>query len=213
MSSPLQTLGAEIAGFLLSAACAGCGEPGHLLCPACRRALTPDPVETRTPRGLPVRAALRFEGTAAHCIRRLKSHGDTFLARPLGAALAAALPVVSVPPAWIVPVPTTRAAYRRRGYRVPELLIRRAHRVPQRVLAVASGRRDQRGLGILDRADNVRGSMRARRAGGGAPVVLVDDVVTTGATLDEAARVLTAAGFEVRAGVALAATPHPARFG
>ncbi|WP_240745162.1 MULTISPECIES: ComF family protein [unclassified Microbacterium] len=157
-------------------------------------------------------AALEFGGVAARCIRRLKGEGETFLARPLASALATVLSPLVTPMTWIVPVPTTRRAFRRRGYRVPELLIRRARAEPRPVLSVAATGIDQRGLGAREREENVRGTMRARRRGAGAEAVIVDDVVTTGATLDEASRVLEAAGFRTVAAVALAATPHRSGF-
>ncbi|RBO73192.1 phosphoribosyltransferase family protein, partial [Microbacterium sp. H6] len=93
------------------------------------------------------------------------------------------------------------------------LLIRRANAEPQRLLSVVGGTSDQRGLGARARATNVSGAMRVRRAGEGTEVVIVDDVVTTGATFDEATRALTAAGFHVSAAVALAATPRRDGFG
>ncbi|MEU4016308.1 phosphoribosyltransferase family protein [Microbacterium sp. NPDC028030] len=161
---------------------------------------------------MPVLAAFAFEGVAARCIRRLKGEGATVLARPLGSALATVLAPVATPATWVVPVPTARAAFRRRGYRVPELLIHRAGLSPQRVLSVVTASVDQRGLGASARAANVRDTMRARRRGDGAAAVIVDDVVTTGATLDEAARALDVAGFRVTAAVALAATPRRAGF-
>ncbi len=166
-----------------------------------------------TPAGLPVRSALAFDGVAARCIRRLKGEGDTLVARPLGAALASVLTPLVTAATWVVPVPTSRSAFRRRGYRVPDLLVRRARADPHAVLATVGARPDQRGLGARARQANVRGTMRARRRGGGAQAVVVDDVVTTGATLDEAARTLTAAGFRVVAAVALAATPLHGGFG
>lgn len=209
----LLDLGTEIAAFLLAATCAGCDEPGTLLCGRCRQALQPDPQRLATPQGLPVTAALAFEGVAAQCIRRLKGKGETLLARPLGAALASVLNSTESASRWIVPVPTSRSAFRRRGYRVPDLLIRRANAEPQRLLSVVGGTSDQRGLGARARATNVSGAMRVRRAGEGTEVVLVDDVVTTGATFDEATRALTAAGFHVSAAVALAATPRRDGFG
>lgn len=203
----IDTLLAEIGALLLAARCPGCDRPGTLLCDGCRRALLASPRVVRTPGGLTVRAALSLEGTAASCIRRLKGQDETLLARPCGAALAAVLLPALVPGAWVVPVPTSRAAFRRRGYRVPELLARHAGAEPQRVLTLGRRIRDQRGLAAEARADNVHGAMRARRQGSGAPAVIVDDVVTTGATFDEAFRALTAAGFVVVGAVALAATP------
>ncbi|PRB19317.1 ComF family protein [Microbacterium sp. MYb62] len=213
IATDLSRIGVEVAALLLAATCGGCGEPGILLCGKCREALRPELQDSMTPRGLRVRAAFPFDGVAARCIRRLKGEGETFLARPLGAALAEALALETTPTTWVVPVPTTAKAFRRRGYRVPDLLIRRAHVEPQRVLSVAADTIDQRGLGAHDRAANVHRTMRARRRGEGAEAVIVDDVVTTGATLDEAARALHAGGFRVVAAVALAATPRRGGFG
>lgn len=72
----------------------------------------------------------------------------------------------------------------------------------------------QKGLGRGDRAQRVRGSMRVRRGPfapdvNGRPCIIVDDVLTTGATLAEAARALRAAGALVRGAVVLAATRPP----
>lgn len=72
----------------------------------------------------------------------------------------------------------------------------------------------QKGLGRGDRAQRVRGSMRVRRGlfapeVNGRPCIIIDDVLTTGATLAEAARALGAAGAVVRGAVVLAATRPP----
>jgi len=66
----------------------------------------------------------------------------------------------------------------------------------------------QNSLGIDQRAANRAGSRRARRSIDELRVVIVDDVVPTGATLDEAARAVRAAGGEVDHAVTLAATPR-----
>lgn len=210
-SDALRASGREILAFLLGAECPGCDAPGTLLCASCGAALAAVAVRRTTPGGVEVRAALSYEGAAARCVRRLKEDGQTLLAAPLGRALGQ---VIAPAPtgALLVPVPTGRAAFRRRGYRVPEVLIRGAGRSPCRLLASARKARDQRGLGREERARNVRGAMRVRaRAGAalrqGCEVLIVDDVVTTGATIDEAARALSAAGFLVVGAVALAATP------
>lgn len=202
----LRRLGGEMLAFLLASECPGCGRGGTLLCDGCRMQLLPRRTITRTPGGMPVQVALPYEGVPARCIRRVKEDGMTLLARPLGSALRGVL--ARRTPALLVPVPTTRASFRRRGYRVPELLIRRAGEQPHRLLRSVRAVGDQRGLSRAQRTSNVEGSMRASAAATPREVVIVDDVVTTGATLDEAARALSAAGYRVRGAVALAATPR-----
>lgn len=83
---------------------------------------------------------------------------------------------------------------------------------PVAALAVSCDVRDQAGLGRADRARNLAFSMRVRprhrAALQGTPVLLVDDVVTTGATLVEAARTLERAGAGPLLAVTVAATPR-----
>lgn len=126
---------------------------------------------------------------------------------------------------WVVPVPSTRAAVRRRGREHTVELARAAADVlraswspasrVRTVPALAHARRrtaDQTGLGARARWRNLDGALRVRRAARTASprpavCVLVDDVLTTGATLAESARALHAAGHEVVLGLVLAATP------
>ena len=115
--------------------------------------------------------------------------------------------LLAVRDAVTVPMPTSRQAYRRRGYRVPDLLVRRTGRRPRRLLRYARRTADQRGLDRDARARNVAHSLVAAPCPG-LRVVVVDDVVTTGASLAEAIRALRSAGAEVVAAVTVAATPR-----
>lgn len=213
MSPTVRAALADALDVLFPAWCAGCDEPGGPLCPECRIALTPDIRRRTLAGGLEVVSALAFDGVAARALRACKEDGRTSLARPLGHALRAAVSVALAPfrdqggaRVAIVPVPTSRAAMRRRGYAVAGLLVRGAGLSATRLLVPARAGDDQRTLGREERARNVRGTLRARPAGG-RTVVIVDDVVTTGATLAEAARVLREAGAQVVAAATVAATP------
>lgn len=135
-----------------------------------------------------------------------KEQGHLDLATPLGRLLAAATPAagaatdLQVP--VLVPVPSTRTSSRVRGHDHARRLagaVGAVIGVPVRpVLRWSRPVQDQAGLSALLRQVNVRGAMRASGpAVPGAPAWLVDDVMTTGATLDEAARSLEAAGWRV----------------
>ncbi|MFT4220490.1 MAG: phosphoribosyltransferase family protein, partial [Microbacterium sp.] len=187
--------------------CAGCAAPGRPLCAACRAALVPRP-RRRELDGLTVWSGLDYRDVAAGALRALKEQGRTGLARELAPALHASLRAVAAGESGlvVVPVPTSRAAMRRRGYRVVDLLVRRTGLRPATLLAPARRTADQRALGREERASNAAGSLVARRATG-LRVVIADDVVTSGATLREAARALSAAGAHVVGAATVAATP------
>lgn len=191
-------------------ACAGCAQPGRALCAACAGELTPHPQRRDLEDGLPVWSGLVFGGVAARTLRALKEEGRTGLARALAPALGAALREAGAGGRGliVVPVPTSRAAMRRRGYRVVDLLVRRAGLDPHPLLRAARRTSDQRRLTREARAANVAESLRARPAAEGLQVVIADDVITTGATVQEAARALRAAGAHVVGAVTVAATPR-----
>ena len=167
---------------------------------------------------LPLRAGLAFEGVAASALRAVKEDGRTALLRALRPALAAAVDELragagsSGPPGGprridvVVPVPTSRAAYRRRGFRVPDLLARGTGIPMRRVLRYARAVEDQRGLTVVQRRRNIAGGLIATCTGEGLAALVVDDVITTGATCAEAARALRAAGYEVVGAAAVAMT-------
>jgi predicted amidophosphoribosyltransferase len=164
-------------------------------------------------------SGLAFEGVPARVVRGLKEDGRTGLARAvapaLRAAVDAALSAASGDPRGVgrivlVPIPTSRSAFRRRGYRVVELVARRAGLRTERLLTVGRVAADQRGLDREARRRNVADSLCARPAAG-LRIVVIDDVVTTGATLEEAARALRASGAEVIGAATIAATARRIR--
>lgn len=188
---------------------------------------------------LPVLAAGRYAGPLARVILAFKNHGHTDLGAVLGPVLGGVLHQAVRDSGGagllLVPVPATRRALRRRGYhplglllgtlRVRGLLPAGAGVAP--VLrqaaanqeggdgglrgAVRSPGRSQKSLGRKGRRANVHASMTAGPPGSlaGRRCLVVDDVLTTGATVAEAVRALRSAGARVEAAVVIAATSAP----
>ncbi|MGT2425197.1 ComF family protein [Amnibacterium kyonggiense] len=205
---------ARVAGFLqelvLPVDCAGCGTAGPALCPECRWRLRPDPSVRRID-GLPVVSALPYAGVVQPVVVAFKNEGRTGLAPPLAAALraavSAAVGTVDGDGLLLVPMARTRRSAVERGYDPVRLLLRRAGLPRTDALRLVRRPRDQLRLGREERFANLRDGMAARVPLAGRRVLLVDDVVTTGATLTEAARCARAAGAEVVGAATVASTP------
>jgi len=186
--------------------CAGCGSADRSVCAACRAAFGP-PVLSRVG-GLEVHSASRYEGVVRELVLALKEGGRTDAARAMGAAVAPLLEAASDRGTALAPIPSSRSAYRRRGYDPVGLLVRRAGFRPQAVLRPARATATQKSLDVHARAHNTAGSLVAAADLSGRRFTIVDDVVTTGSTLGEAARAIRAAGGEVDGAVTFAATPR-----
>jgi predicted amidophosphoribosyltransferase len=187
----LRALAAALLDLLLPGACGGCGAPGPGWCAACAARAAPSwPVLPGAP---PVHAVGRYEGSLRTALLAYKERGRRDLAGPLGRLLAGALAGLPEPPGgwWLVPAPSRPAAARARGGDHVLRLCRELARSDPRLRvapALALGRRarDSVGLDAAARAANLAGRLRVRPASlppAGAAVLLVDDVVTTGATL------------------------------
>ena len=206
------SLAAAIADLLLPRCCVGCGRPGRSLCLHCG----PRGVLRLDVAGLPIVAAGAYAGALRAALIAYKERGQRDLAGPLGELLSGA--VALGPADLLVPVPcAARVARARGGDHVLRLARAAARRSAGRVmtpLRLARPVQDSAGLGLRDRATNLRGAMAATDPPHpGAGAVLVDDIVTTGATLREAARALAASGWTVRGAAVVAATERRATRG
>lgn len=158
-------------------------------------------------------AALAYVFPADVLVQALKFRGELALAPALGGLLAARLSPAARVDA-VLPVPLAAARLRARGFNQALEIARAPARatgspleplLAERVLDTA----EQAALAPAERAKNVRGAFRCARALRGASVALVDDVMTTGATLEELAATLKRAGAARVVNWVLARTPAP----
>jgi ComF family protein len=203
---------ARLLSVLAPPLCWGCGAPAARdgpLCAGCRSALRWLEPETILVSGVSYWAPVAYEGPARDLVRALKFRGAAGIADQLAAAMLARAPPELVDNRTLVPVPLHAARLRRRGFNQAELLaaaIAARSGLPRaRALRRHGGHSQQVGRGRADRLTAVRGSMRAQPP---VPdrVLLVDDVITTGATLAACAEALRDAGAADVATIAYART-------
>lgn len=218
--SPTRCAGCERPGEVLCArclealtlidsrhACTRCGAPfGELLCTECDAATAREaPAQQVVDRCL---AMAVYEGPLPRVVRAYKDEGERRLAPVLAALLLdTAFHAETVAPDRyggiltradvLVFVPDTATAFRRRGFDHMEAIARPLAAASGRELVdalVKHGSRDQRALGRAGRAQAARGAYEVVADVTGARVTLVDDVITTGATMRAAAQALVDAG-------------------
>ena len=196
--------------------CAGCGDEGDVLCATCLPALDarldrPAGVPIGLPSDVPplllqLEWCAPFGGVVRRALHQLKYAGETRLAAPLGEAVARRWLRAGAGGDLLVPVPVHAKRRRHRGYDQAELIAdvagRRLGIATSPLLERSRATTAQFDLDRRHRASNVAGAFRLRAGGehlGTRPltgrwIVLVDDVVTTGATLSACAATLLEAG-------------------
>jgi predicted amidophosphoribosyltransferase len=215
---------AELTDLVLPRRCLRCAAPGSILCAGCLGPIGPFEVELPGGPGPPVPtwAVGRFEDGLRAAILAYKERARRDAGRALGRLLTRSV-IAAVESAAgsggavvLVPIPSTRAAARARGGQHVLRLARSAAPdlgalVARDALQLTRSTRDSAGLGVDERQRNLAGALSAARPPlglGPVTAVVVDDVVTTGATLAEAVRALDAAGWPVAGAAVIAATPR-----
>lgn len=213
---------AALVELFLPRPCAGCGgetTAGGVLCGECQDHLrqVPRRVERPQPLGFPAWALGPYSDTRRGVIIAMKERGHQAVRAHLGAVLAAGIDYLrsrgDIPEAAVlVPAPTRASSARRRGGDPVAAVCQAASaRLPGwgvvDALSTAESTADQAQLSAVERADNMRKAVLLRpgaRELVGRSVLLVDDVITTGATLRASAARVWAVGGDVAGAIVLA---------
>lgn len=218
MSDVRGTLIRVLLDLVLPVECGGCGAPGIRWCPACAdelqaKAADPRVVSPRLDPGVPVLSLGRYAAARRQAIVAVKEHGRADLVGPLSLVVRTGLAQLLTwglleTPLSIVPAPTRWTAARRRGGDpVTRVAVAAAGGLPgvtvARALRLTGFAQDSVGLSSADRQRNLAGRVRVRRVPAESVLVL-DDVVTTGATACASVGALQTCGVSVQAVLAIA---------
>lgn len=223
----------HVLDLLFPPRCAACQQTGHVLCPTCFAGIPPleSPLcqhcgKEVKPGGVcqdcsyrPVklsglRGVSSYQGTLRTCIHALKYEGNTRLAEPLGLLLAQAFLDYSMQADYMLPVPLHTERQKERGYNHAALLAQVCSKrtgipLDDTLLVRHRSTQSQVGLAVQERRQNVDGAFMGRSQGAtkavaGRRIVIIDDVCTTGATLEACAAPLFAMGAREVWGLVLA---------
>ena len=185
---------------MLDSRCVGCSTWGDIVCTTCLARCGDSPVRGTTSRGIATIALGEYRGTLRSLVLAAKHRGARAVVRRLGGELRhIALPFA---PAVAIPIPSSVPGFRARGYGLAAIVANLCDLPVVDCLRLMDEgtqrgrRRDERQLRRM--------SITAQRPPVGTRVIIVDDVVTTGASIDAAADACHAAGLRVVGAIAIA---------
>ena len=194
--------------LLFPTRCFGCRDLGYLICSNCRKLWNPH-IYRSTIVDLAVYSAVPYSPVAKNILLAAKEQSIKSADQLVRSAMAASLQVLfqKYPNSALVPIPSAPASNRRRGRDfINEMAIFVAKDMGVGVLQLLEQQRlvrDQSKLNIASRRENLAMALSIKPQLGGnyssESVVILDDLVTTGSTINEAKRALTKAGFKVQA--------------
>ncbi len=195
---------------LLPTRCPLCGHPGPVPCRACRK--TVPPVRwVGAPSGVTtLTAVLAYEGPTRTLLAALKYRGATAVVQWLAVIMAEAVGAVAPLPVWITWAPTSRVRRTVRGFDQAELLAREVGvhlQLPVEASLNRQGSQHQTGRSRSQRLHPGHMFQPVPHLPHHGPVLVVDDVCTTGATISAAAWALRSAGVSVVHALVAARTP------
>lgn len=186
----------NLVGFFAPHRCSGCGDIGVSLCSTCEGRLRPAGDRARIASVRRIVVAWTYEGAARRLILDLKVAGRRDAAQPLVAAMCRAVRREGVLGSVITWVPARPKDVLRRGFDHAEVLARglseRVGLPCRRLLYTSDAHADQSTLGAAERRRNLEGAFLAATCAG--RIILVDDLITTGATASACAAALRAGG-------------------
>ena len=194
--------------LLFPTRCFGCRDLGYSICSNCRKLWNPH-IYKSTIVDLAVYSAIPYSPVAKNILLAAKEQSIKSADQLVRSAMAASLQVLfqKYPNSALVPIPSAPASNRRRGRDfINEMAIFVAKDMGVRVLPLLEQQRlvrDQSKLNIASRRENLAMALsikpQLRGNYSSESVVILDDLVTTGSTINEANRALTKAGFKVQA--------------
>lgn len=186
--------------LLLPQSCAGCGAAGEPLCAQCRLAWRTPPQRVSVDVDFPVWSLAPYDGPHRKVLIAMKEKGRRDLDAHVGAVVGASISFLQARGdldhgVTLVPAPTRERSRRLRGGDPVEQVCLHSRLTTLPCLRIAADTPDSVGLGAVERRRNMRVELLRIPT---SPVVLIDDVVTTGATLGASVDLLRTAGVQVR---------------